>query len=384
MKGNIISHEGKISLIVHTKSGKPKGLEILFQSPSSEYEVLGSLAQGPDDDLSLSFASRGKQLGKFIIRTSDKCFDVIYTRSGPASNVSLCFNKREHHKYSLVSLKAFVKNHKCIEAGISVDSKFPTHFNIVLECAKDDVCNLLKEIGDFEHIFHGHTTEEIIKELKKKFEKYIKEFIEPIRSTWLPKPADVRKCLHHLKDTIVKTLKSHFPDFYEHLQVLFKDFPDYAKTIVKRTIKKYIKCSGLCRYIVEFYKSHHLKQIRLSVSERFREVKDSILPFIFPFPGIIPGIFNTFSRAFCQILSRAFCQKLSQELKYALDSWKNKDAIARGYFEQLGRNFKINIKRWWNQLVRVVTFQPKEGKIMVQVRQPFGKTDIEKIKASFS
>ncbi|GIY08696.1 vitellogenin [Caerostris darwini] len=493
-EGQYNSHEGKISLIVHTKSGKPKGLEVLFQSPSSEYEVLGSLAQGPDDDLSLSFASRGKQLGKFIIRTSDKCFDVIYTRSGPASNVSLCFNKQEHHKYNLVSLKAFVKNHKCIEAGISVDSKFPTHFNIVLECAKDDICNLLKEIGDFERIFHGHTTEEIIKELKKKFEKYIKEFIEPIRKvhedvmrkvsskwkeimthiihmyesyvfTWLPKPEDVRKCLHHLKDTVVKTLKSHFPDFYEHLRVLLKDFPDYAK--------KYIKCSGLCRYIVEFYKSHHLKQIRLSVSERFREVKDSILPFIFPFPGIIPGIFQNlfpgilpniipgilpkiipgieilnplnilklinggvqkvkdyvkervinllkhkvfekikdlfkqYGKKFEEKFRELVINKIDQLIKKinslfqsdedlrrvkeavfsykdkALDSWKNKDEIARSYFKKFGHNFKMNIERWVNKLFRVITFQPKEGKIAVQVSQPFGKTDIENLKRAF-
>ncbi|XP_055927996.1 uncharacterized protein LOC129959198 [Argiope bruennichi] len=232
---------GAIATLYDKKAGKPKSLKIQYYSPSTDYEVLGSIAQAPED-ASVSLVSRGQKMKELRIKTSDSCLNIEINHSGPIMNGSLCVNKREGDTVHLVKADVYCRRQKCLDARLYLDPQKPEFVSMALKWEKQNILRSLRKTTGYDDIFQDSTFTKIVQELKHK----IVQTKRDILSSFHEKLRRGINKIEEIKEEIIRKVKRisrwQFEVIDEHMQ----SYTDFVKSFF--------------RYIVELLPLDYIKE----------------------------------------------------------------------------------------------------------------------------
>ncbi|CAL1271064.1 unnamed protein product, partial [Larinioides sclopetarius] len=242
------THDGeKNGGMTVTYSRKPKTLKIKYFSPSADYDVQGSVAQGPDD-INLSVASYGRKLKEIRVSVVDSCANIVVTKSGPLIKSQICVNKREDNRLQLLKIDVQYRQHKCIDVQVAVDPEKPEYIDAVFHCNKEESCRALKEIIDLKTILQRLS----LRDLKEKVVKEVRLIRKDVLESRIMK---VTKYLQNLKDDIYSKVKSKLNRYEEMLKVHLQKLKETKKDILIRIKSALPVCvNDICQ---KYYENYH-------------------------------------------------------------------------------------------------------------------------------
>ncbi|GIX69421.1 vitellogenin, partial [Caerostris darwini] len=215
---------GAIVTLYDKKYGSPKSMKIAYYSPSSEYEVLGSVANAPED-ASLSLASVGSILAFIKIKTSDSCLNMEITNSGQTVKSSLCIKTNENNSLPFITAEFYHREQKKLDLRIGVDPDIPTFVDVDLKWKTADILRAMSEVSGWDSIFPHFSIWEWKRDVIQIFsniKNYIKDKLVDIKN-------DILQKLVKIKDDIIKKLVNIEDDTLKKL-VNIKD--NILKTLV--------------------------------------------------------------------------------------------------------------------------------------------------------
>ncbi|GBM04802.1 Vitellogenin [Araneus ventricosus] len=227
---------GVIATFYDKKSGKPKSIKIKYYSPSNDYEVLGSIAQAPQD-ASVSLVSRGQKMKELRIKTSDSCLNIEVHHSGPLMKSSLCVNKREGDTVQLVKADIYCRQQKCLDARLYLDPQKPEFVSVAMKWEKKDILRSLRKATGYDDIFQGRPLSRIIRELKDKLALARRDILSSIQEKFR---RGIKRIEEEISRKVKRMSKWHSEVLDEHMQSSIPFARSFFKFIINLLPLDYI------------------------------------------------------------------------------------------------------------------------------------------------
>ncbi|GBM04805.1 Vitellogenin [Araneus ventricosus] len=244
-----------------------KSLKILYSSPSVDYEVQGSVAQGLDD-INVSVASSGRKLKEIRISVSDSCASVVVTKSGPLFKSQICFNKREGSALQLLKIDVQYRQHKCLDIRVGVDPEKPEYIDVVFKRSKEKSCRPLKELIHYlKSLLQVHSLQELKRDVLEKVRQYRQVILKKVRQHRQEVLKKVEQFKHDLVEPHLRKVRKSIQDLKSKLQQHEKLVQEYVTKLkkAKEDILKRIKSaipSSVKEFCQKFYQDYHKVAIR--------------------------------------------------------------------------------------------------------------------------
>ncbi|GIY91497.1 vitellogenin [Caerostris extrusa] len=380
---------GAIVTLYDKKYGSPKSMKIAYYSPSSEYEVLGSVANAPKD-ASLSLASVGAILAYIQIKASDSCLNMEVTNLGQTVKSSLCIKTNENNSLPFITAEFYHREQKKLDLRIGVDPDIPTFVDVDIKWKAADILRAVSEVSGWDSIFPHISIWEWKRDVIQIFlniKNYIKDKLVDVKNDILEKlvkvKEDILKKLVNIKDDILKKLVNIKDDILKKL-VNIKDA--ILEKISQRIEINLANLGKLIHSGVKMLKDqidsvfgqflgdtilHQIARYALKIESKIRQ---KVI-------NLIDEAINNMNNLFNQDEDYRILKDIVNDRKEkVMHAWRNKEEIAENSFRHIKEKFMNKIRRMIHGLIQIIEFDSEKGILQFRFRQPLGPSEIKIMK----